>query len=587
MFGDYDLALYIKNCDLPKQLYFWGVRDNKEKLPFQEEELMEMNALIKEYNEKNINSRLRRILGKSFTEEDYTKLIAEEANDMPISEIDHLRMNKIKKLEKLQSDIYESVPVPARRTLKFLVDKCVSMLRDNSKYAVSLKTYTMLHTVMISIKGYPYTGKAIVACLGNISSTINAALMADSLSMDHVGINYVETINSSIKLFYAYEGITRKIHEVLNHKNDQKPDPLFFLTIKSDDGIKSMSYLLKPKQFGTNIHSINFPDINYFDPELSIPYLAHELSHYVDFGQDQGGRELRNETMLKIVNWYIINYTWHYNFSNDKNVILIEEDTIKEYEGLIEFILKGCSDNYFEKSNFKNLTAFEFTKKCKGYIWVVWQTALKYLNPKLNKNDKEDIEILIFWQRLCSALQSLHHSPKSIELFRDVIREVRADIMMCCICKLNYKQYFKNYYRYIKDNMLISQIVDVANTMRQAAVLAVLSNNSFEIVEEYSKTIDDNDESDSLNRVLHFWRRNKVILEALINYSKQIKKNVDEKLDNNKEMVEKILDIFRHSSDLKRNPANLVSILYNEWYETLLYWERMDNLEEKGNGEKK
>jgi hypothetical protein len=163
--------------------------------------------------------------------------------------------------------------------------------------------------------------------------------------------------------------------------------------------------------------------------------------------------------------------------------------------------------------------------------------------------------------------------------FAEVIRESRADIIMCEVCRLNFEQYFKFHHRYLEQNMIENATYNYQYLFRLAGVFIVISGDRIEELEAYLKRLDQH-ESNFLGAVLDFWRENRKILKDLVSYLQEVRGYVRGQLERDSE-VKRVLCLFNVNPSPSLDEA--VKCLHDEWYNGLISWEnRYDEQEHSG-----
>ena len=594
-FGDYDVSLYLNSPDMAKLLYLWGVRGRGSTALFSDlgEEAEKFKEAVKEYEKFSevYISRSQRRLINNFNDpkvkvhegyENQEDLISREINGDNLS--DNIRNKtkrwrlKIGELEGLKHDIRFIVPAYAEHTLDFLVNKCVKMLFSEKKRVSGLRMYALLRCAMLLIKKMNPNGDIVIKTLGTLSAALNNLLLADTLGYEHMDIYDPETIGPTIKLFHAYEHMIERVHSALN-QNSGDMDTLFFLTINPDGGIYSYDFLPDYSSFGSKFHSINLPNVSYFEPKRSVIYIAHELGHYVntvrfdDPLEIPEGLMLRNKALRKMLESYAKVYCW--------NVLqgVVPENMGNEYQLFFDYFV--CEARKAFNFNYA-FPAATFAQECVEYLDFLWRAAVKNKDLIVSiDNDKNggysnetSPKNRIFYTSFCLALKTLSLSKTApIGLLRDTIREVRADILMCRICNLDYKRYISAHLQNIRSSKTKQTQLDMVYIMRLAAVLSTLlvcdEPDNENTIDKYRFTLDE-EESVFLESILTYKKQNEELLEPLVSYLRYVWDYAVEKLDSEAvaDDVKKILKIFREP-DLD---TALIYDLHREWYNNLRKW---------------
>ena len=553
--GEFDVALRLDSCPLDKLLYLLGVRcDSEYKSDYDNIDKFDS------YADSNIEAtNVRFIYGSS----------PKGRND---KDAEVVFDNRIEEIKLLHTQVRMLLPITARRTLDFLVDKCTNLLHDGRKYSAGTRLYEILKQILCNLRtgSHDFIGDDFTEILGNIDSMVHSILMADNLRGESFGANDVETIYSGAKIYYAYENMLRKLSVATSEKN--RADSLFFITVNPLRGLSSTHYLKKTKnESSSNVYNLNLPHIGHFELEYSIPYLGHELGHYVLTSERLNG--LCNSTLKHLMESYVKLHVWDGISPNHLGI---------DKKNYIEFMNELLLSVKYEFRY--NEPTRVFRRKYMDYLGMVYTQFQKKIIRLKKTLDQKQLDNYYFCSVVSALLKQMCDDDKPFELLSEVIKETRADIVMVSICDYNFKQFLESHFRYMRYNNIPLSLTDTQYTMRLAATLAVLSeiDGGETAVKDYLSNLDlDQEEKKLLSNVIDFWQWNRKMLEPLIGYLKKVKVYVGDKLLEAPN-IDNTLKLFRYPATERcralagphNDPScdNLPHMLYREWYEALRYW---------------
>jgi hypothetical protein len=592
--GDEDMSVILKDVDSHKLFYLLGVRGSSRPNDFYGIKDHYKNILK---FDKVVISKYTRLFNREFE----TKMSENMSDGFDYS-------LQIQKLNAMKNNIWDKIPIPAKRTLEVLIDRCSMMLKKEYRHVLGIRMYFLIKSSMkliSNINREKINGEEITKCFGDINSSLNTSLMAGNLNLDHVIVSDVETITPTVKLFYAYESIIGKLFKSLDYtttppyKDQENYDPYFFIVVDPYGKINSTNYFIGVHKEGDHaVRSVNFPDISYFVPKFSAHYLAHEIGHYIDTGECESYEGIdvdkeyimstrpRNEALDAIVRLGAMKHVWDVMYGQSKKPPLDK----KKFESFF----KGCLKNeLFGKGFDYGLKQINFAEQCVAHIETfcdrLFDNKVYLLDDDLYTSD--DIE---FYGRFFSALKSLKRSGKTIVRdYRLTIREARADIVMCKVCGFDYKQYYYYIMKLIADNKITSVFYDYRNMIRVLSVIAALGGiylitkilnelGSPEFINEMNVKMKavNNNKDEYIYPLRQVMRKNSDIVLVLSDYLKAFAKYIDKKLEISasrtiKERgIKEIVELFRCHDREDNNPAENLWLLYSEWYSAMEFWKK-------------
>jgi len=585
-FGDYDLSIYLDSKKLAKFLYVQGVRGGK--LPWFGDELKEINNQLFKLKKScvNISSRYVRVFSNCNIKENRHDGIPS------ISGYESLKMKLMKLVETVNKK--NLIPTASTRTMQVLVEKCCSMLCAYGTNVSGLRMYTIFTQILnlIDEANKNVSGDDIAELLGNFNASITTALMAaGGMNMDYVGIGDVDTINPTVKFFYAYENMIQKLFSALNvSETKSETSPLVFLTVNPIVRIGSIRYLDSVSSKSHWCISVNIPDIGYFEPKYSFPQLAHEVGHYVN----TGAIGMRNLTLQKLFVSYIKAYVWKFiQQDNETSERPIEKDECDRYymhlvgiayREMMPGLIMTCSSasdefkfqgDYYEGQNreFVDILSHFAKEFCRISIGKLECTL------HLRKGDgvyrKGDIVYAKFLSAISSFREHCRADNNPIRSFREIMREARADILMCIICGFDSVAYLKCHLSLVEDNLLRFNERDPEYLLRVASVLSVLSNKDAQSLRDDNPHRECNPQF--LENFLKQWDDERIRIDILHDYLDNVKRiteenlnNLNERHPNDYDKIQPTLDFFNNYH--KYSHGKIAEHLYSEWYEAMHLW---------------
>lgn len=583
-YGDFDVSIYLENQNLAKMLYIWGVRNIDPGLldGGKGEFLCGLNLLEEMNGEGHITSSFRRHLGDTIEPGDkedleeplHVKNRIKSRNKM----ITKLRLLKIKAIED------GKIPGPAIRTAEYVVDRCIGMLRDKSNIMLGIRFYTFLDYAFKEIIDNNIKGEVVISCFGQISSTVDTALMANNITTEHLAFSDVETINQATKMFYAYEGALRTIYNFLNYNDpeDEKAiKPMFFLTVSPLEGMVSHTHLDKNLTQETDpvLYSLNMPDATYFDPQKSMPYYSHEIGHHIAFGGtvDVDGEEmdlnvLRNRILLDLVKYKICNEVIEASKS-------FEWWDYRSHTLHVKLHLDLCENEFFSGNFFKSRHR-DFKGLCEDYVAKVLSAAWTRSEELKSRSYEDDVRR--FWDVFSFILGGIVQDRRFVEYFRDSLREARADLIALWVSGLRDEQsgfygIFLTHFRHMESYTHDSFKTDLNFLWRMSAIFEFFGH---EEVEKLKNKVSHNHK----HREFHEYIQNYMKDESNREYAQMIAFYLDrcdeylrEKFNQHKNQGTKSQDLedalFMFSANRCDEDINpLAQAIYRQWFSNIQAW---------------
>jgi len=225
------------------------------------------------------------------------------------------------------------------------------------------------------------------------------------------GPNYnIKFVNSSTKIYISYFTIVEIIESELEifqqgkkNKNKEYSKLLFFPTINFTDLVKSHVLFPNSTFAREKIIPIRFDKLSFFSPVKSIPWLFHEMGHYIQIRNVA----VRNTCFLRTICMDIARKIFMYTVVDSENSYLLDKfknkwypiasKSINDIEYILEdvFTQKLCS--YMSEQSLDN-----FVEK----ISQVIESGFSYVNEEIDNLSK----------KISSEFVSIKHSNKiSIE----------------------------------------------------------------------------------------------------------------------------------------------------------------------------
>jgi hypothetical protein len=550
--GEQNISIFLKDVPLKELICLLGIRekDFMDALEIENKALYRVAQKIQKFMDMNVDSYTVRLFSDDKTYDTINLPVVTKNND-------HSKC--IYTLEKLRDEVEGKIPVSVKRTLDYLVDKCICMLRSNKKYISSIRMYRLLKRVMNLIKNNtPKPGESfshvISECLSKLSTTISTVLMANNLSLDQLIGNDVETINPATKLFYAYESMIGKLYQRLSIKEEMSP--LFFLTVSPDNRVSSQTYILNKADPGHKIISINLPDVSYFYKRRTMAYIAHEFSHYIALPTKL--KRTKIIALKDMLHSYVCVFTWDY-------ISAYIAIPIEKFSRFITLFL----DKYVHFNFIKVGSIEEFTHQYIAFLGEAYN-ELRVNKELFTPNDNPEENLLYIC--LCSAFQELRMSYMTVKVFGNILREARADIFMCSICDFDFMNYIRCHFDYMTDTLLESPKVDVFYLKRLSMVLHALlkgDENRIETVRTYAKTVSQS-QNDFIIQITDYWYDNEGTFDCAVDYLTEAYDYSKKRLQNDN--YNHILKIYNVRSD--DFPDDMLKYLYSEWLESMHYWRK-------------
>lgn|GEM_PF-6976255 len=563
--GEYDLMMYKDECPLDKVLYLLGAGNENRPAGVDVDDIKSFNKLAESCIEA-CNVRFN---------------YGNKPEGDKFSETGSNKDPRIDKLRLLYAEVEEQgLPVPAKRTLDFLVDKCISLLQIRYQHAASSRLYIIIKHVLNILKNRvrELSVKEVTQCLGNIAVMVDSLLMADNLRNDNFGANDIETIHAGTKIYYAYEHMMRKLICTIN--DDKKPDPLIFLTINPLEPLISIHHFKqKNNQNNIDLYNVNLPHIGHFDLKYSIPYLGHESGgHY--FFSEQGLHVRRNRTLLHLVLKYTTVHVWERLPNVDLELTM--PDFLAFLESLFESV--GYLFDFEQPVAAFRISCMEFLHRAMDFVNDYKDEITDQLK---NIEDYPDAWLnFCLYDSIANSFESLIKNEGPIIKLSEVIKESRADIVMVSISDYNFKQYLESQFRYMDDNNIKMDLEDAVYIMRLSAVLSVLTDGDIDKLKEhlYKGGLTQSEKA-LLSKVIYMCENNVHLIKPLVEYLSSLLENVNTKLaEDHKRKIDNTLKLFRYpmtekcakfAAEDKNNipsTAELAALLYEEWYDALCFW---------------
>lgn len=406
-------------------------------------------------------------------------------------------------------------------------------------------------------------------CIVNLSLTMDVVMQADNIQIDFIDDHDIAMRNPSTKFLYAYEYIFSILFDILDKRDGLKP--LIMCSINAERVICSDRYSPNINKY-RDIIDISIPDAEYFNPE-EWPYMVHELAHYLKSTTDKN--VIRNKVFLNMIKDYILITLMNKDEDNQA------ESTVSKLESM-KFII-NLIDSY-EIPNLEEEPK-DFIRECIKSMYM-WNERIK----KLIESHAFFKKYSWIHENLTSTISGypsvLHMTPQSergekiypsfdlfgiYEIFKDIIREARADIIMCEICEMNIEKYLK----IMKKPLVYEKKLELTAPyaiygLRFFAVLLAICENDYDLLNV--KILSLNSEfreyiTPFISQVSHYREFLRELCDYLCIVKKAVRKGIDEDCEIKRLM--KIFSNYSNSSEKENYFHTTLSQLMNAWYRSL------------------
>lgn len=561
-YGEHDANLTMVSCSLHKLLYIMGVKNES----FNRTYGKDLVEKLKKY-EIMVRDDIRYIYTRLHIEDtdELKEALAmiqsstEESSGYGQKECCMEEETNIEKLLVLKDQLQNVIPYSAKRTLNLLISQCVLFLTADNRLTTGKRFYNLLTTILSTIRDYHVNinPDEILYCLGCLSSTMETAIQSDNIELNYIDGDDVESINSITKLLYAYENILRKTSNYFQTESESN-DNLIFIAMDSKQRINSVNYfaeanLKRTRNDYKHIISVHLPNAHYFNPKYSMPYLIHEIGHYMKITGTQN--ESRNKAIHNYCILYAKCYVMDYIMKHPSH-----EQSLDVYSTLFD----DYCDLVKEKFTFrKNLNPKLFKKECVRFIIELY-SVLKYICE--DKKDECHIQTML---DLKEAFESLVENMDFINMIVIIIREARADMIMISICGMDVIDYIRTQFEFMRDNLIDNYYDDISYYLRTASVVQAFCDMNrllvSDIEQNLTKTLDDFSTKifDVMKTQYDFVG---CVSDYLCNLSEELNKN-----EKTKEDKYQNTNLERFYKNFSASPIEYVKFYMDEWYENLIY----------------
>jgi hypothetical protein len=181
--------------------------------------------------------------------------------------------------------------------------------------------------------------------------------------------------------------------------------------------------------------------------------------------------------------------------------------------------------------------------------------------------------------RIYEAVKDLVRDKNMTLLYREILTEAKADIIMCVVCELDYWSYINTMLEYMDDNMLTGESrADQPFIMRMALVVAVLcdGDSSFKL-KQCIKTpgLPDNHVA-FICSIIDNLEHSKSTIKSGVAFLTKIYKITSEGLNKSKNNNEfnQMHEMLLYKREIQVN--ELLERLMKQWYNGAIFWKGLD-----------
>ncbi len=550
LLGDADFQVTVKDVYVKNLVKLLGIGSE----PSQELSLTPSNKYYSSYV-RSSQSQVFVVLkdeGDACSEEELCAVGEAETNKEGTSDTQRL----YNELEELSCEVRRFIPISVTHTVDVLMDLCKSQLNSDYKRITGIKVFEILKTALMIIKENhkSLTSEIISRCFIDIGLIIPMSIQSDSILLENIDGDKVGTPGSTAKFLLAYENLLRKACVSERYL----PEKLtLFITIGLADFMNSKQYFKQSPYGSQRLISINFPNISFYNYDYCIPFIFHEVSHYVNVHQTHEKRNLALDDMLK--NYVLLNIDSELN----------RRSNIYENKGFNYKKVKTLLDSVYNHPRVKKLDYLERLDTFQSQWLHMLKSVVVYLVDLVDFN--EDVNYSNFLALLIESLTDLANDGDYVQLFARVLKESHADIAMAAFCGLNAVEYLKAHYKYMYENRIadgleIEKDVGAQNDpgylLRLAVVVVVLSRKhgiQIQDVKDYLTA----DEYSFFSNVFVYIDQYRLFIKKLTEYICDVYEELCKRIGNNQ-----CPNCFKENL----SDDNILNFLVDNWFEGIAYW---------------